>query len=225
MVYISFLIPRRNLLFVCSFYRWEDWGLGMLSDLPKEHVEKASGFESPVLSGYMRTRSFIVCKVNYDNFQLHRRALLITLPLSSGLLSSGFRLPLLYFSGLALLSKLCFIHLFCSNSSPTLAAHCFGPWPMLTFIVLTLFTFFSSWPASQLLKIMSSICISSTEHIVGICVFYLFNYIHSFIQYSTECLSTVPVPELDPETKDDQATSGLWRGIDQEFHCEASVLI
>lgn len=119
----------------------------------------------------------------------------------------------------------CASYLFCSNSSPTLAAHCFGPWPMLTFIVLTLFTFFSSWPAPQLLKIMSSICISSTEHIVGICVFYLFNYIHSFIQYTTECLSTVPVPELDPETKDDQATSGLWGGIDQEFHCEASVLI
>lgn len=43
---LFFLIPMRQLLFLHPFYRWENWGIGMLSDLPKEYAVKESGFES-----------------------------------------------------------------------------------------------------------------------------------------------------------------------------------
>lgn len=97
-----------KLLFSCPFYRWENWGLGMLSDLLKEHMVKESGFESsfvcirPEPSLLMSTlycclhtvTTLLHCYI-VITVQLCSRAWLIMPSLPPCLLVSAFRWPFL----------------------------------------------------------------------------------------------------------------------------------
>lgn len=101
----------------------------MLSDLPKEHAVKESGFESSLVWIHQNPVFYYQCSntLNWNSFQLPQRALPIMPSLSSCLLASGFRLPFLQSS--ALLARFCSIPLSYNNSPLSLAAHCSRPEP------------------------------------------------------------------------------------------------
>lgn len=120
-----FLIPMRQLLLLCPLYGWENWGLGMLSDLTKEHILKGSGFKSsfvwihPGPNLLMSALYILHC----NTCRLQQRAMLTLFPLSVYLTGS---LPCSAWLG------------FQGSTEPlgpagqplVLAAHCSGPWPV-----------------------------------------------------------------------------------------------
>lgn len=145
-LHIFFSLLWKKLLFSCPFRRWENWGLGTLSDWFKEHTY---GKEVRIWIQFCldpnRTQSLNVYTV--------------LLSTRGSLLSHRYTLLQ-------------------SHTLSSVAAHCFGPSPMLACTFCLSLGSPCSWPHSQRLEGASPISLSCTLHI-GICLSFSIILIHS----------------------------------------------